>query len=255
MGYENMMTNFLLQIDIASRLILQNPLMAGDSLLAGILTQRYGGDYVRAINDLPIAHVEGVPQMSVMLPYSLANRTVEPVTYTRSIMRDMDHDRDMHRLLDKMPSRSDLTPQEGPLGNINSTYQTYDIPKVYFIGCGYPEAVYRIVSDAGFIGSQKNRGHGQVTSVHIRPIESTNPWFGMIGTRDGRNIVLRPIPFRLRGAFPADLDYAVNNETWHNPYFSGFINSVVEPCMVPGFMPGESFHEQEIEDDLSRLTE
>jgi hypothetical protein len=250
-----MMTNFLLEISFSSRLILQTPLMAGDSLLAGILNQRYCGDYERAINDLPIAYVEGVPQMSVMLPYSLASRTVEPVTITRSIMRDMDHDRDMHRLLDRMPSKSDLTPQEGPLGNISSPYQTYDVPKVYFIGCGDLDAVYRIVSDAGFIGSQKNRGFGQVASVHIRPIVSTNPWFGMVGTRDGRNTVLRPIPFRLRDTFPTDLAFLVNNETWHNPYFSGFPNAVVEPCMVPGFTPGESFYEQEIEDDLSRLTE
>jgi hypothetical protein len=250
-----MMANFLLQINFSSRLILRTPLMAGDSLLAGILNERYGGDYVRAISDLPIAHVDGVPQMSVMLPYSLANRSVEPVTHTRSIMRDMDHDRDLHRFLDKMPSKSDLTPQEGPLGNINNTYQTYDIPKVFFIGCGDLDAVYRIAGDAGFIGSQKKRGHGQVSSVHIRPIVSDNPWFGMLGTRAGHNTVLRPIPLRFRDKFPGDLVYSVNNETWHNPYFSGYPNAVVEPCMVPSFMPGESFYEQEIEDDLSRLTE
>lgn len=252
-----MIANFLLQIDLASRIVLRTPLMTADALLAGILFKRYGGDHERAIRELPIEHVEGVPQASVILPYSFAGRAVEHVKHIRSIMRDMDHDPDLATILDRMPAKSDLTPSEGPLSSIDNTYPTYDIPKIFFIGRGDPDEVQRIVADAAFIGPQKHRGHGQVSACRIRtivaPETAANKWFGIVGSRNERNMVLRPIPLRLRGLLPTDLRFAVSHETWHNPYFSGFPNAVVEDCAVPLFAAGETFYEAEIERDLCRM--
>jgi hypothetical protein len=250
-----MFTNFLLEIRLASQIVLRKPWMTGDSLLAGILNDRYRGNHVRAIAEVTamLDNLHGVPQMSVLLPYSLATREVQSITFIRNIMRDMEHDPELATILNRMPSRSDMTPSMGPLGSIQNNYSAYDLSKVFFIGRGDAETIARIVGDAGFIGPQRNRGCGQVSGVSITAIPTDNPLFGIVGLRNQENVILRPVPMRLRDQLPADLQFNVNDETWHNPYLPTTPGAVVEECMVPTFAAGEAFHNQQIEDELSGI--
>lgn len=247
------MERFVAEITLATPLIA--PRLIGDSLLAGIAYQSHH-DWRRAIEELPIGHYHGVPQMSAMLPYALATKTVQRVTIYRSFMRDISHDPDMVHMLDKQPARSTLNAASGPLSNIGNTYEAYDIPRIYFLGVGELDVVERTLKSVSFIGGQKAKGWGEVTQVNVweitHPWAVENPCFGIVGSRDGRNVALRPIPQRLADKFPP-LDYILSTETWHNPYHPGYPSSVVEPCMTPPFERGESFSVQDIETELSRL--
>lgn len=247
-------------VEFVAEIILATPIVAdrlvGDSLLAGISMARHG-DWQRAVSELPIAHVENVPQMSVMLRYAAASKTTETITIYQSIMRDLTHDPDMAVMLDKMPIRSSLTAASGPLKNLGNTYVTESLSKVYFIGKGDVDAVERILGDTTFIGKEKARGYGQTVQVSVWPVRnaeaSSNPWFGLVGCHNGRNVVLRPIPARLRPLLPAQLDFIHSNETWHNPYNRSYDTAVVEPCLTPPFARGESFDEHRIENELCLL--
>lgn len=238
-----MVENFVAEIQTVTPLILGKRLV-GDSLLAGIAFERHG-DWRRAIAELPIEAREGVPQMSVALPYNSSTRNATSVTFIRSIMRDMDHDPDLADMLIKMPPKSKLTTETGPFSNLSNTYTTRDITKLYFIGRGDINGVLALLTDATFIGSQRAKGYGEVATVAVwkvnNPAAEGNPWFGIVGKRNGRNAALRPIPKRLESILPPNLDGILSNETWHNPYWPGHESAVSEPCFVPPFMPGEGF--------------
>lgn len=237
------MQNFIAEIRLASPMILRHRLV-GDSLLAGL---RYGQhhDWERAIAELPIAYLGEVPQMSVLLPYYPASRTTETVTFGRSIMRDMMHNRQLATTLDRMPPQSHLKPATGPFSNIFNTYITSDIPKAYFVGRGDVAGVLNILRSLTFLGCNKAKGWGEIASVDVWPVESNNEWFGVIGRLHDRQVVLRPIPQRFIHVVPA-ADHVVNSETWHNPYWPGHAAAVVEPCLVPPFVRDESFTEAEL---------
>ena len=243
--------NFVAEVTLAAPIILGKRLV-GDSWLAGIAYQQHG-DWQRAIAELPIDHIEGIPQMSVALPDYSPTRRSQSVMFIRSFMRDLCHDPDMADMLDKMPSRSMLTPSQGPLSNISNRYLISDVAYLCFLGRGDIAKVEATMRDAKFMGSQKARGFGQIAAVNVRPIDTKNKWFGMVGVRNGRNAALRPIPQRLADHFPPDLDGIVSNETWHNPYCSAYANSVVEPCLVPPFMRGEGFALETDIDDYKRV--
>lgn len=234
-----MFENFVAEITLASPLIVSR-LIVGDSLLAGIEGERHG-DGDRAIRDLPIAHIEGVPQMSVMLPYTLATARTQKIPIIRSIMRDMMHDPDMAHLLDKPPGRSYLKMDSGPFSTLINFYPLTDLEKLYFVGRGDIDRIRVILENAPFIGSQRHKGFGQVAGVDIWPIDVENNFFGIVGWKNGRVIALRPIPLRLRPHFGNDVDFVLSNETWHNPYRRDLIGAEIEPCMTPPFVSGESF--------------
>ena len=242
---------FIAEITLATPLIADK--LVGDSLLAGIAYQQHH-DWRRAIAEVPIAHVADIPQMSMMLPYALATKVTQRVTIYRSIMRDMNHDPDMATMLDKMPPRSYLTTASGPLSNIGNTYSMSDLPKIYFIGCGDIDGVEQLLRSVSFIGSQKAKGYGQVASVNVWPVDNpeaqNNEWFGIVGSRNGRNIALRPIPRRLSHLLPPNVDHILSTETWHNPYHPGWPDSVVEPCWTPPFFEGESFSEHDVSGEI-----
>ena len=196
--------------------------------------------------------------MSNMLPYYLATCTDQTRTIYQSFMHDLQHDPDMAIMLDKMPVKSDLKGGSGPLINYGSTYTLLDLPKMYFIGCGDIDKVEKLLKSVPFIGKEKWKGHGQVAAVNIwspeNPLAATNKWFGIIGSRNGRDVAFRPIPIRLKDKIALDIDFITSSETWHNPYHRNYPTAVVEPCMTPPFVRGESFTEYDIENELCRLT-
>lgn len=245
---------FFIEISLSTPIIANRPFICGDSLLAGLQYRRYQGDFVRAINEtnLHLAHFEGVPQMSALLPGSLATQEAIPVALIRSIMRDISGT-SLANVLDKMPTRSERTPTDGPFGNIRNSYTAWDMPKIFFIGCGDIVWIKHVLDGAAFIGSQHARGYGEVAKIRIESIETDNPLIGLVGSFDGRNHVLRPIPTRLRAHLPADLNYVTDLTTWHNPYLPGLPTAEVEQCLVPLFETGTGFRLTQVETDLFRI--
>jgi hypothetical protein len=241
-----MSQNFVSQIFLETPVIFGIKGLIGDSWLAGIAYREHR-DHERAIRELPIAMIDEIPQMSKALCYTPTSRRNEIITFTASIMRDIDHDPDMADILDKMPPKSSRKSDQGSLGNIQTHREVNHLSSLYFLGRGDLAAVERQMNGTSFIGSQISKGFGQIVRVEVWEAESTNPWFGVIGLRHGRNTVLRPIPMRLRHLFPEQLDFVTSTETWHNPYYPGHASAIVEPCMVPPFQRGDSFAPDEID--------
>jgi len=152
-----------------------------------------------------------------------------------------------------MPPRSERTPTDGPLGNIRNSYTAWDMPKIFFIGSGDIAWIKHVLDGVGFIGAQHARGYGQVAKWRIEPIKTDNPLIGLVGSFAGRNHVLRPIPERLRGHLPIDLDYVTDLTTWHNPYLPGLPSAVIERCLIPLFDIGIGFRLAQVETDLLNL--
>jgi hypothetical protein len=234
---QNLVVDVLLETPV---IFGENGLM-GDSALAGIAYREHH-DHERAIRELPIETFEGVARISQALCYVATSRKKESVTMTQSFMRYVDHDADLADDLIKMPSRSMRTPSQGPLSNLQNTYRTHHVSNVFFIGRGDIGGVRRWMQSTPAIGSQNAKGYGQIVRVEVWPSKSDNPWYGMIGAREGRNTVLR-----LRHLFPAQLDFVESTETWHCPYFPGHESAVLEPCMVSPFVVGEGFSPDDIE--------
>jgi hypothetical protein len=210
-----MTENFVIEISFKTPMI-ASPRLTGDGILAGIAFQEHG-DWMRAIAELPLATWEGVPHMSVVLPYTYATRAAEHVTLIRSFMRDMDHNPQMATMLGAMPTRSALRPDSGDLSNISSSYTVYDIPKVYFLGRGNLTLVKAAFDEVPFLGPQRAKGFGEVEHVDAWTVQSNNPFYGIVGRHYGRTAVLRPVPKRLRQHLPEDLKHVTRRATWHNP--------------------------------------
>lgn len=247
------MQNFAVEVNFTIAPILGKRLL-GDSLIAGVLTQMMGGDWEKALAALPIATCDGVPQMSEALlgyPFRAAmNQTV----IISSPMRDMSHDPNIPFVLNKMPPKSSLTSARGDFKSEMNSYSWLDIGKLFFLGRGDIDEVTRILRQVRFVGSQRNRGHGQVDHIDVWPVESDNPWFGMIGEVNGATHVLRPIPVRLRETFDltGTLQCALADETWQCPYLPTLSTAVVETCMVPVFRSGTYFTDDQIESGLAQ---
>lgn len=219
--------------------------LVGDSLLAGVAYREHR-DHERAIRELPIAMMDGVAHMSRSLWYTPTTRRESRVTMGASFMRDIDHDRDMIELLDRMPSKSRRRADQGPLSNIQSHYVQTHLSSFYYLGCGDIEKVRRLLNGTSCYGRQISKGHGQIIRTDVFPVDSDNEFFGMVGVRHGRNVVLRPIPLRFRDRFPAQLEFLTSTETWHNPYLPRFPSAKLELCMIPPFQNGESFAPNDI---------
>jgi hypothetical protein len=241
-----MSQNFVSQVFLETPVIFGDKGLIGDSLLAGIAF-RECRDHERAIRELPIDMIDGIPQMSKALCYTAISRRDQQVTFTASIMRDLDHNPAMNDILYKMPPKSARKPDQGPWSNIQSHYKRHHISSLYFLGRGDITAVRRRMNSTSFLGSMISKGYGQIVRVEVREVDSANPWFGMIGAKNDRNVVLRPIPLRFRHLFPDQLDFMTSTETWHNPYFPGHQSAVLESCMVPPFQNGESFAPDDID--------
>ena len=235
-----MVENFLAVLSLESPLILNRPLV-GDSLLAGIKFA-HCHDPVIAIHDLPVAHVEDVPQISVLLLGPIAS--LRQATIIQSMMRDMDHEPDLADMLDKMPPASALNPSSGIFVNIWNTYHILDVRTVFFIGRGDIDRVEQLLKSIPFIGSQHAKGYGQVANVDVIPVDTDNPMYGIVGRQNGRSRMLRPMPTRYSAMIPPDTEYIISTETWKNPYNTRITGAVAEPCMVPHFANGEFFTEK-----------
>lgn len=241
-----MSQNFVVDVLLETPIIFGKNGLMGDAALAGIAYREHF-DPERAIREIPIETVQGIPQISQALCYVPTSRKRESITMIQSIMRSFDHDPDLADILDKMPPRSTRTPSQGKLSNLQNTYRLHHVSDVFFIGRGDIDDVRRWMGRTPALGSQTNKGFGQIVRVEVWQSASKNPWYGMIGLRNGRNTVLRPIPLRFRDLFPDQLDYTQSTETWHNPYFPGHQSAVMEPCMVSPFVIGEGFSPDEIE--------
>jgi hypothetical protein len=247
------MQNFAIELSFSVAPILGKRLL-GDSLIAGVLTQMCDGDWEKALAMLPIATCDGVPQMSeALLGYPFRSAMNQTVMIS-SPMRDIAHDPNISVVLNKMPPKSALTAARGDYKSEMNAYSWLDIDKLFFLGRGDIDALRRILRQLRFVGSQRNRGHGQVDRIDIWPIESDNPRFGIIGDINDRAHVLRPIPVRLRETFDPDgtIAYMLASETWHCPYLPTLSTSVVETCMVPDFRRGIYFTPDQIESGLTQ---
>lgn len=240
-----MYQKFVAQVYLETPVIFGSKGMVGDSLLAGVAFKEHR-DPERAIAEVPIVSMDGVAHMSRALCYASNTRQEERITLTASIMRDLDHDPDMVDILKAMPSKTNRKTDQGPLSNIQSRYTLNYINHLYFLGYGDMTEVGRRLNAFPFLGAQVSKGFGQIIRSDIWAVESDNPFFGMVGMKHGRNVVLRPIPVRLRDRFPEQLDFQTGTETWHNPYSPRYKSAELELCMVPPFLNGESFAPDDI---------
>lgn len=240
-----MAENFVIEISLKTSMLFA-PRLTGDGLLAGIAYQAHG-DWQRSIAELPLEMWEGVPHMSILLPYSYVTRVAERVTLIRSVMRDMDHNPEMADLLQTMPPRSKLRPDSGDFSNVSSSYTVYDIPKIYLLGRGDLDRVKALFDEVAFIGPQHAKGFGEVEHVDAWVAKSNNPLYGIVGRHRGRPAILRPVPKRLHDRLPGDVKHVMRRATWCNPYWPGHATAVVEDCLTPSFVPGEGFSAATIE--------
>lgn len=240
-----MLQNFISEVFLETPVIFGKNGLMGDGWLGGIGFRQHR-DHERAIRDIPIKLLDGVPQMSKALCYVATTRQNDSVTIIQSIMRSIDHDPEIGRMLSKIPPKSMRTPSQGPLSNLQNTYRLHYLSSLYFMGCGEIDAVRRLMEAVSFMGSQHSKGFGQIIRVEIWPVVTDNPWHGIVGARKGRNVILRPVPLRLRHLFPEQLDFVTSTETWCSPYYRGHQSAVVEPCMVPSFNVDEAFSPEDI---------
>lgn len=244
-----MFQNFIAEVFLETPVIFGRSGLMGDSWLAGIAYGEHR-DPERAIRELPITLIEDIPQISKALCYVPISRRNDSATLIQSIMRDIDHDPAIADMLAKMPPKSMRTPSQGPLGNVQNSYRLNHLSSLYFIGNGDIDKVRRLMNGVTFMGSQHSKGFGQIVRVEVWSVDSDNPWYGIVGVKAGRNVVLRPVPLRLRDLLPEQLDFLTSTETWHNPYNRGLPGAIVEPCMVPPFNVDEAFSP----DDIKRLS-
>jgi hypothetical protein len=226
------MLNFVVAVYLETAIILSEFGLTLDALLAGIAWRQHY-DFERAIRELPIAHLHGVPQASIALLGHSEQRRTSFRTIGSSFVRELEQAGDILDSLDRMPPKSLRKPTNGPFKNVQSTYVLTHVPVVYFAARGDLEEVQRALRQTHFIGGQTTKGYGQVTRTEVWAIDNAEPHFGLVANVCGRQTILRPVPMALRQKFPNELDYVTASVTWKNPYNPTWPSARVERCMVP----------------------
>jgi len=203
----------------------------GDGVMAGI---QYAmcRDYVRAM-ELPLACIEGVPQISTVLLAASSVRRHMRAAFIQNFTHFLEHDRDAAHLLDRMPAKTHRNPSSGSSAIVMNTYPIVPTPTLFFAGRGDVDAVARIFNSTPAIGKKHSTGFGELAKIEVLPVKTGNPHHGIVMNRRGRNVLLRPVPARLRHLFPHQLDLRTHTGTWRNPYNPEKWDATVEECMIP----------------------
>jgi hypothetical protein len=209
-----------------------------DSLLIGLARERFGQEVV----PLPLKRSHGIVHASQMLAGVPEVPMVRSTTYIQSFIRVLLNEPHIIDMLAKQPTPSSMNHGSGPNSNIESIYQTHNIPAVYFLGVGDVERIRSLCMTLVHIGSQAHKGNGEVERCVVTEVDVDPTWFGIVGRYQDERVVLRPIPERLTRRLPPGTGGFRNAETWHYPFFSGHPKAVVEPCLVPPFSNGDYFH-------------
>lgn len=244
------MVPFLLEISLRSPIILGYRTML-DSLLVGVGYERFGAASTIQ-SDPPLRRSHDILHASQMLVGVADVPRVQSTTLIQSFIRVLTNGTEIVEMLDKQPSPSSMSHGSGPNSNIESTYVTHSIPRVYFLGVGDVERIRALTLTLVYIGSQAHKGNGEVEQVTLTEIDTDPEWFGVVGRYQGQSVVLRPVPKRLVHLLPRNVYGFDNDETWSYPYFPGHPRAVVEPCLVPPFAHGEGFHRDVIRGLCSR---
>jgi hypothetical protein len=229
MNYRNGYAKIELDVEI----ILSSPRYLFDSLLAGILFELYR-DGPKAVADVPLQATDGcfhASQAFMEYPGSTRMHTVF-ANASAEVVRDTSH---VSTVLAKSallngPAKARRIPRiDASTGDYKikqSTYITYQTPRLWFFFRGDLERVEQILNRVQFVGTLRTRGWGQVRETLVGEVDSTDPLFGLVA----KGQVLRPIPLRLRHHLPDDIDYREKTETWKPPYHW---TEFAEPCMIP----------------------
>lgn len=212
-----------------------------DSLVIALGYERYG-PFSSIADDLPLLISHEIPHASQMLVGVPDVPVVRSTTLVQSFIRVLTTNPMVTEILDRQPAPSLMSHGSGPNSNVESTYLTHNIPRVYFLGVGDIERLQELTLTLAFIGSQCHKGNGEIEQITFTPVDADPTWFGILGTYDGDLVVLRPIPKRLVSLLPKGVYGYYNDETHRAPYFRGHPQAVVEPCLVPPFVHGEGFH-------------
>jgi hypothetical protein len=238
------MVPFLLEILLRSPIILGRRTML-DSLMIGVARERFGDDAVHA--PLPLQRSHGIAHGSQMFAGVPEMAAIRSVTYIQSFIRVLSNDEQVTMLLDRQPPPSSMSHGSGPLSNVESSYITHNIPRVYFLGVGDIDRVRAGLLTMCHIGTMAHKGHGEVEHYNITEIAADPTWFGIVGRYDNQLIVLRPVPKRLAHLLPSGTSGIDNHETWDYPYIPAYPTAVVEPCLVPPFTThAKYFHRETI---------
>lgn len=248
-GVKGMDSNFCIRVTLRSAIIVGRYPLTADGWLAGVEFERTL-DHEYAINSLPFATWQGVPMASQIIPgYMAGPPEYGSVTYYTQPARDLQFDIPFADYLDRDPTINELTDSRrgrGDLAAFGNTYQTALIREVFFACRGDMRRTEEILlaTDGSPIvptlGPQRSKGHGHIETIEIQRMPADNRLYGLIGRTQGANVVLRPIPTRLRRELP-DASGATMERTWKNPYRPIYPEAVVEDCLVPPFQRGTGF--------------
>ena len=214
-------------------------------MLLALGYERYGAAST-VHRDLPLQRTHDIIHASQMLAGMPDVPLLGSTTLIQSFIRVLSNDVEVAQMLDKQPAPSSMNHGSGPHSNIESSYVTHHIPRVYFLGVGDVPRIRSLLGRMVHIGSQAHKGHGEVEQVTITEVDADPLWFGVVGHYQGQLVVLRPVPKRLEHLLPPGVYGFDNHETWSYPYFPGHPRAVVEPCLVPPFAHGEGFHRDTI---------
>lgn len=235
------MTPFMLEIVLRSAIIVSRRRTL-DSLLIGVARERFGSTHEF---DLPLLRQHGIVHASQML-IGIPDGPVRTTTFIQSFVRTLSTDPELTHMLSRQPSASSMSHGSGPNSNIESVYQTLNVPSVYFLGVGDLARIRSVLMTLVHIGTQAHRGMGEVEHTNIVEVDADPTWFGVVGSYQDQRIVLRPVPLRLAHLLPPDTYGFHNDETWDHPYFPGYPGAVVEPCLVPPIDSGDYFHREDV---------
>ena len=238
------MVPFLLEVSLRSPIILGHRTML-DSMLVALGYERYGAAST-VQHDLPLQRTGDIIHASQMLAGVPDVPMLGSTTLIQSFIRVLSNNVEVVEMLDKQPPPSSMNHGSGPHSNIESSYVTHHIPRVYFLGVGDVRRIRALLMTMVHIGSQAHKGHGEVEQATVTEVNADPRWFGIVGRYQGQSVVLRPVPKRLEHLLPSGVYGFDNEETWSYPYFPGHPRAVVEPCLVPPFAHGEGFHRDEI---------
>lgn len=221
-------------MDLLITIGLKTPIIQGkrlnfDSLLAGLNFQEYE-DIYRAISEVPLEKIGPVFAASSLFMkgpvYSSEHKimgglrvaTLDPSLFKTKLRNHKPSGQ-------KIPFYPRTDTQRGPHQNISSNFQMASTTEIYFFARGDRARIEQLVGDLQFIGTKRNVGFGEITSVTIEALESVWPHFPIL-MPDGTPA--RPLPLDFFQTI-SNADYVDSFERYAPPYFSGDIPRCAAP--------------------------